>query len=121
MSINETPNVVAVVEGMVVKKWRTLASPEKLAEQLRRYFPSASIETAYESGFSGFVLHRILEKEGIHNLVVNPGSIEVAIHNRVKTDKRDALHLATLLEAGRLKGIRRWFKSGLQNKKELTA
>ncbi len=29
-------SVVAVVEGMVVKKWRTLASPEKLAEQLKR-------------------------------------------------------------------------------------
>ncbi len=38
--------------------------------------------------------------------MVNPGSIEVAVHNRVKTDKRDALKLATLLEAGRLKGIR---------------
>ena len=39
-------------------------------------------------------------------MVVNPGSIEVAVHNRVKTDKRDALKMATLLEAGRLQGIR---------------
>ncbi len=31
-----TYSVVAVVEGMVVKKWRTAASPNKLAEQLRR-------------------------------------------------------------------------------------
>ena len=99
-------SVVAVVEGMVVKKWRTLASPDKLAQQLVRYFPGASIETAYEAGFSGFVLHRILEKAGINNIVVNPGSIEVAVHNRVKTDKRDAVKIATLLEAGRLKGIR---------------
>ena len=83
-----------------------MASPDKLAEQLRRYFPGASIYTAYESGFSGFVLHRVLEQAGIENIVVNPGSIEVAIHNRVKTDKRDALKIATLLEAGRLKGIR---------------
>lgn len=101
-----TYSVVTVMEGLIIKKWRTVASPEKLAEQLARYFPGASIETAYESGFSGFVLHRVLEKAGIHNIVVNPGSIEVAVHNRVKTDKRDALHLATLLEAGRLKGIR---------------
>ncbi len=99
-------SVVAVVEGMVVKKWRTVASPEKLAEQLKRYFPGSSIETAYESGFSGFVLHRVLSEAGIHNIVVNPGSIEVAIHNRVKTDKRDAVKIATLLEAGRLTGIR---------------
>ncbi len=99
-------SVVAVVEGVVVKKWRTVASPDKLAEQLWRYFPGASIYTAYEAGFSGFVLHRVLEQAGIENIVVNPGSIEVAVHNRVKTDKRDALKIATLLEAGRLKGIR---------------
>ena len=99
-------SVVAVVETIIVKKWRTVASPDKLAEQLQRYFPGASIHTAYESGFSGFVLHRILEQAGIENIVVNPGSIEVAVHNRVKTDKRDAVKIGTLLEAGRLKGIR---------------
>ena len=101
-----TYSVVTVVSGIVVKKWRTVANPTKLALQLIRYFPGASLKTAYESGFSGFVLHRTLEKAGLHNIVVNPGSIEVAVHNRVKTDKRDALKIATLNEAGRLKGIR---------------
>lgn len=38
--------------------------------------------------------------------MVNPSSIEVAVHSRVKTDKRDALKLAGLREAGRLKGVR---------------
>ncbi len=99
-------SVVAVVEGTVVKKWQARANPDKLAQQLLRYFPGASIHTVYEAGFSGFVLHRILVVAGINNLIVNPGSIETAVHNRVKTDKRDALKLATLLEAGRLKGIR---------------
>ncbi len=101
-----TYSVVAVVEGVIAKKWRTVASPEKLAEQLKRYFPGALIYTAYEAGFSGFVLHRVLAKAGIENMVVNPGSIEVAIHNRVKTDQKDAIKIATLLEAGRLTGIR---------------
>lgn len=101
-----TYSVVTLVEGIVVKKWQTVANPTKLTLQLFRYFPGASFETAYESGFSGFVLHRTLIKAGIPNVVVNPGSIEIAVHNRVKTDKRDALKIATLLEAGRLKGIR---------------
>ncbi|MDJ0714652.1 MAG: transposase [Prochloraceae cyanobacterium] len=101
-----TYSVVARVEDIVVKKWRTSAEPEKLATQLQRYFSSATIHTAYEAGFSGFVLHRKLVAAGINNLVVNPASVEVAVHNRVKTDKRDALKLATLLEVGRLKGIR---------------
>ena len=62
-----TYSVVTVVEGVVVKKWRTVASPEKLVQQLTRPSPGAFLETAYESGFSGFVLHRLLEKAGIHN------------------------------------------------------
>ncbi len=49
-----TYSVVTVVEEIVVKKWRTVANPEKLAQQLVRYFPGASIQTAYESGFSLF-------------------------------------------------------------------
>ncbi len=52
------------------------------------------------------MLHRVLEQAGIDNIVVNPGSIEVAVNNRVKTDKRDARKIATLLEAWRLTGIR---------------
>ena len=76
-----TYSVVTVVEGIVVKKWQTLAHPTRLALQLYRYFPGASFETAYESGFSGFVLHRTLEQAGIPNIVVNPGRIEIAVQN----------------------------------------
>lgn len=99
-------SVVAIVEGEVVKKWKTPANSAAFADQLLRYFAEATIKTVYEAGFSGFVLHRDLEVRGIENIVINPASIEVAANNRVKTDKRDALKMATLLEAGRLKGIR---------------
>jgi len=98
--------VVARVGGEIVKKWTTAASPQALAQQILKYFAGANIYTAYEAGFSAFVLHRELEKNGIQNKVVNAAGIEVASNNRVKTDKRDALKLATLLEANRLKGIR---------------
>lgn len=98
--------VVARVEGEIVKKWTTAASPQSLAQQLLKYFAGANIKSAYEAGFSGFVLHRELEKNGIHNLVVHAAGIEVAANDRVKTDKRDALKLSTLLEVKRLKGIR---------------
>ena len=64
-----------------------------------------AIESAYEAGFSGFHLHRVLEKSGIKNLVVHAAGIEVATGDRVKTDKRDSLKIATQLEANRLKGI----------------
>ncbi len=76
-----TYSVVAVMEGEVLKKWRTSAFPQELVKQFQRFFSGAELYTVYEAGFSGFVLHRVLEKAGIKNLVVNPGSIEVAVHN----------------------------------------
>ena len=102
----KTYAVVARMAGEVVKKWTTAASPQALAQQLLQYFTGATIYTAYEAGFSGFVLHRELEQHGIHNLVVNAAGIEVAANDRVKTDKRDAHKLSILLEAKRLQGIR---------------
>ena len=101
-----TYSVAVVLEGELLKKWRTPAVPEQLASQLKRYFPGANLKTVYEAGFSGFVLHRELDSAGIESIVVNASSIETTVHNRVKTDKRDALKLATQLAAGRLKGIR---------------
>jgi transposase len=68
--------VVSTVNGIVVKRWQTVALPDTLANQLNSLYPHSDIYTAYEAGFSGFVLHRALEQAGIHNLVVNPGSIE---------------------------------------------
>ena len=97
--------VEARVEQERVKRWTTPAIPEQLAQQLWKYFPGAKIHSVYEAGFSGFVLHRILSQAGIDSIVVHAAAVEVARHNRVKTDKRDAHKLAAQLEAGRLQGI----------------
>ncbi len=101
----KTYYVVARVNQEIVKKWTASASPQKLGEQLIKFFSGAKIHTAYEAGFSGFALHRKLVNLGIDNIVVHAAGIEVAVNNRVKTDKRDATKLATMLEAKRLKGI----------------
>jgi transposase len=57
------------------------------------------------AGFCGFHLHRISIENNIHNIVVHPASIEICSRDRVKTDKRDSLKIATQLAAGRLRGI----------------
>ncbi|WP_038020103.1 IS110 family transposase [Synechococcus sp. PCC 7335] len=101
-----TYTIVSFMDGIVIKKWTTPASNGKLVAQLKSWYPQADIHAAYEAGFSGFGLHRALTQAGIENLVVNPGSIETTVHNRVKTDKRDAKKIASLLAAGRLSGIR---------------
>jgi transposase len=98
--------VVGQVNQVVVKKWSTAAVAEDLAAQLVKFFPEAVIHSVYEAGFSGFVLHRVLRRQGIDNIVVHAAAVEVALHQRVKTDKRDAKKLASQLEAGRLRGIR---------------
>lgn len=87
------------------KSWNMEASPAQLIEQLKRYFPGARLHTVYEAGFSGYALHRLLEESGIKNIVVNPGSVETATRDRVKTDKRDAKKLAEQLSDNRLKSI----------------
>jgi transposase len=101
-----TYSVVARVKQMEVKRWTTAAEPEKFGEQLGQFFPGAEIRSAYEAGFSGFGLHRELQRQGIKNIVVHAAAIEVAANQRVKTDKRDARKISEHLEAGRLRGIR---------------
>jgi len=51
------------------------------------------------------VLHRVLTTAGITHIVVNPASIAVAAHDKVKTDRRDAKRLAIDLADGRLRGL----------------
>lgn len=90
-------SVCCVSEGLKIKSWTMESSPELLLSQLHKYFEDATIYSCYEAGFSGYTLHRLLVNGGINNIVVNPGSIETASRDRVKTDKRDAKKLAEQL------------------------
>jgi transposase len=102
----KTYSCVSICEGQVMKRDTMPADPNILLNYLKNSFPEAvKINTAYEAGFSGFHLHRYLCSHGVNNIVVHPGSIEVASRDRVKTDKRDALKIATQLAAGRLRGV----------------
>jgi transposase len=101
----KTYSVTCICEDIKVKSDTLRATPETLVNYLNKYFKNAQIKTAYEAGFSGFVLHRHLLKEGIDSRVVHAASVEISARDRVKTDKRDSLKLAVQLTAGRLKGI----------------
>lgn len=98
--------VYCICEGLRVKNWSSVADAERLAEQLSRYFAGAQIQSGYEAGFSGFVLHRVLERKGITNYVINASSIQVSSRDRVKTDKRDAQKIAEHLSKGMVTSIR---------------
>lgn len=95
-----------VCEGVVVKRCRMPSKSEAVISLISQYFSESEVRTCYESGYSGFWLHRELAAAGISNIVVHAASIEVAANDRVKTDKRDSLKMAHQLATGRLKGIR---------------
>src|SRR5438094_4880442 len=101
----ETYTVTCVCDKQIVKTATVQADPAALAASLPRWFPGATLYSVYEAGFSAFVLHRVLTKAGITNIVVNPASIAVAANDKVKTDRRDAKKLAIDLADGRLRGI----------------
>src|SRR6185312_10917405 len=102
----KTYSCVNICEGQVVKRDTMPGKPETLMNYLKNSFSNAAqINTAYEAGFSGFHLHRYLLAHGINNIVVNPSSIEIASRDKVKTDKRDALKIATQLSTGRLRCV----------------
>ena len=101
----KTYSVTAICEGEMVKRDTMRAGPEGLIQYLKKHFKDSELHTVYEAGFCGFGLHRALVAEGIHNIVVNPASIEVAANDKVKTDKRDSKKQAEQLSRGALRGI----------------
>jgi transposase len=100
----KTYAVTAVCEGIMVKRDTLKANPSLLISYLKSRFGSGNIESAYESGFCGFSLHRALEAAGIKNIVVHAAGIEVS-NDRVKTDKRDSLKIAVHLSQKKFSGI----------------
>lgn len=101
----KTYAVTCLCDGTLAKRAMIKASPEGLVEFLNKYFHGAVIKSAYEAGFSGFYLHRYLINHGIENIIVHAAAIEISMRDRVKTDKRDSLKIATQLASGRLRGI----------------
>jgi transposase len=60
------------------------------------------VAVAYEAGPTGFGLYRTLTAAGIRCEVVAPSKIQRPSGDRVKTDSRDARHLAELLRLGQI-------------------
>ncbi|WP_246262974.1 hypothetical protein [Arthrobacter mobilis] len=57
----------------------------------------APLAVAYEAGPTGFGLARSLAADGIRCVVAAPSKLQRPSGDRVKTDARDAVHLARLL------------------------
>jgi transposase len=63
------------------------------------------LAVTYEAGPTGFGLARFLAAEGIECLVAAPSKLQRPSGDRVKTDVRDARHLARLLHLGEIVAV----------------
>jgi transposase len=80
---------------------RDLAALTREIQQarLRFHLPDATqVLSCYEAGRDGFWLHRFLDKEKVHNCIVDAASIEVNRRaRRAKSDRLDVAKLLTML------------------------
>jgi len=90
------------------KKLRAVTIPARDVEALKTQIrktkerfgmpEDAEVYSCYEAGRDGFWIHRMLKSIGVHNIVVDPASIEVKRRGkRVKTDRLDAKKLQEML------------------------
>ena len=63
------------------------------------------VAVTYEAGPTGFGLARFLTAQGIGCLVAAPSKLQRPCGDRVKTDVRDARHLARLLHLGEIVAV----------------
>jgi len=72
----------------------------KFIQSMQRKYPNATIHVVYEAGPCGYWVYRHLTKLGHLCFIVAPSLIPKKPGDRVKTDKRDAILLCTLLKNG---------------------
>ncbi|MCF8225447.1 MAG: hypothetical protein K9J30_06180 [Bacteroidales bacterium] len=92
----------------------------KLVGYLRKHYPVADFQCAYEAGFSGFWLQKQLAGYGINCIVVNPADVPTTHKEKeFKSDPRDCRKIAKGLCSNLLEGIYT-YRSGIRLQKSST-
>jgi transposase len=74
----------------------------KVRQLFRRLSDKAPVRACYEASGAGFVLQRVLTKDGFHCDVIAPSLIPRKAGDHRKTDRLDAIMLARLYRSGHL-------------------
>jgi transposase len=91
------------VTGRTVRR-RLVPSAEAVLAWLREL--PAPVAVVYEAGPTGFGLARQLTAAGVRCVVAAPSKVQRPAADRIKTDARDALHLARLLRMDQIAAVR---------------
>ncbi len=79
---------------------------ELLLNHLRKRYPGASYQVAYEAGFCGFSIQRSLKKSGLNCIIINPSDVPSSDKDKKrKSDKIDARKISRELSNGAIEGI----------------
>ena len=94
--------VAAALDGATGEVHRRRLTPDP--GEIIRWVHSlpGPVRVTYEAGPTGFGLARFLTAAGVQCLVAAPSKLQRPSGDRVKTDARDALHLARLLRLGEI-------------------
>lgn len=90
----------AAIDGVTGELFEARLTPDR--DHIRSWLMELAgpVAVAYEAGPTGFGLYRYLTAAGIRCEVVAPSKLQRPAGDRVKTDAKDALHLARLLRLG---------------------
>jgi len=99
-------NVAIYHDDTALKSFRQEPSPKVLLDFLRRTYPGAEYNCAYEAGFCGFWVQKYLSENGVGCIVVNPADVPTNHKEKeFKTDPRDCRKIARSLRANLLEPI----------------
>ena len=94
--------VAAAIDGVTGELFRAKLTPAH--DHVRGWIRDlpGPVAVTYEAGPTGFGLARVLRADGVRCVVAAPSKLQRPAGDRVKTDARDALHLAKLLRLGEI-------------------
>jgi transposase len=95
----------AAIDGVTGELFQARLTPSH--EHIRSWLAGlpGPVAVAYEAGPTGFGLARALDAAGIRCVVAAPSKLQRPSGDRIKTDARDAVHLARLLRLDEITAV----------------